>query len=80
MKSDTPYLIQEHLCKNFKFYSNLDFTKFPKHYQEILYKWKKLISPSPDLPSDTISKFIWFNKKYKLIKHMFFSQVCSIKV
>ena len=55
MKSDTPYLIQEHLCKKFKFYSNLDFTKFPKHYQEILYKWKKLISPSPDLLSDTTS-------------------------
>ena len=55
MESDTPYLTQEYLCKNFKFYSNLDFTEFLKHYQEILYKWKKLISPSPDLLSDTTS-------------------------
>ena len=66
------YLIQKYLCKNFKFESNLDlrksrFRKFPRYYKEMLYKWGKFISSSPNLPSAIISI-----KKYKLIKDTFF--------
>ena len=61
------YLVQKYLCKNFKFHSDLDLKKsrlrnFPKYYQELLYKWGKFLSFSPNLPSAIISQFIWFNK------------------
>ena len=67
------------LCKNFKFHSNLDLRKsrlrkIPKYYQEMLYKWEKLLSSSPNLLSAIISQFIWFNEKIKIYKmHVFFS-------
>ena len=67
------------LCKNFKFHSNLDLRKsrlrkIPKYYQEMLYKWEKFLSSSPNLLSAIISQFIWFNEKIKIYKmHVFFS-------
>ena len=44
MESDTLYLFQKYLCKNFEFYSSLDLRKsrlrkFPEYCQEMLYKW-----------------------------------------
>ena len=85
MESDTPYFIHKYLCKSFKFHSNLDLRKsrlrkFPKHYEEILYKRGKLLSSSPNLPAATISQFIWFNKKIQIDKPHVFSQVRRIKV
>ena len=74
------YLIQKYLCKNFKFHSNLDLRKtllrkFPKYYQEMLYKWGTFLS-SPNLPPYIISQFIWFNKKIQIDKmHAFFSSL-----
>ena len=72
------YLIPKYLCKNFKFHSNLDLrksrlSKFPKYYQENLYKWGKFLSSSPNLLLVIISQFIWF-KKIQIDKtHVFFS-------
>ena len=65
------YLIQKYLWKSFKFHSNLDLRetllrKFPKYYHEMLYKWEKFLSSSPDLPSDIISQFIWLDKTIKI--------------
>ena len=42
----------------------------------MLYKWKKFLSSSPNLPSAIISQLIQFNKKLQIDKtHVFFSSL-----
>ena len=53
--------------------------KFPKYYQEMLYKWGQFLSSFPNLPSAIISQFIWLNKKIQIDETHVFSSSLSDK-
>ena len=65
------FLICKHLCKNFKFYNNIDtsngiLSKFPSFCQDIFIKWINNITSKPTLSSMILSEFIWFNSNIKV--------------
>ena len=63
------HLINEYFGKSFKFHSCLSFnwkllTKFPNFYKNILFQWSSYFFSSSELPSCTLSNFLWFNKHF----------------
>ena len=65
------FLIKKKFGENFKFHSNVDFTKcslnnFPRFYKEILTRWSKYLSFPVSLPSTITSQFLWFDKYIKV--------------
>ena len=65
------YYFNKNRGKQFKFHSNLSFSKnfsayFPCHDREILDSWSKFYAQTPTVPSTIASQFLWFNEQIKI--------------
>ena len=78
------YYFNKNLGKQFKFRSNLSFSKnfsayFPCYYREILDSWSKFYTQTPTVPSTIASQFLWFNEQIKIDNNTVFFKHFSKK-
>ena len=67
------YLIEKSFSRSFKFHSNLLFKSnklkfFPFFYQEIIFYWKKHLAMMTEIPSCTLSQYLWYNVNIQVDK------------
>ena len=71
------FLIKKSFGCSFTFYSNL-FSKrnktkfFPSFYKEVFLYWKKYLTRKPEIPSCTLSQYLWYSNIIQVEKHLIY--------